>query len=65
LIPGSVLRELKECFLEAYDENADGRIEIGEVYSERFSFFVFFSYINIYLVSRNLTDRRKFSFSFS
>lgn len=27
----SILRELKECFLEAYDENADGRIEIGEV----------------------------------
>lgn len=27
----SVLHELKECFLEAYDENADGRIEIGEV----------------------------------
>ncbi|CAF0942758.1 unnamed protein product [Adineta ricciae] len=31
LISDSVLRELKECFLEAYDENADGRIEIGEL----------------------------------
>ena len=27
----SILHELRECFLEAYDENADGRIEIGEV----------------------------------
>ncbi|CAF0777016.1 unnamed protein product [Didymodactylos carnosus] len=31
LIPDSVLHELKECFLEAYDENADGKIEIGEL----------------------------------
>ncbi|CAF0987099.1 unnamed protein product [Rotaria sp. Silwood1] len=31
LIPDSVLRELKECFLEAYDENEDGKIEIGEL----------------------------------
>lgn len=31
MISDSVLRELKDCFLEAYDENADGRIEIGEV----------------------------------
>jgi hypothetical protein len=36
LIPDSLLKELKACFLEAYDENADGRIEIGEV---RLSFF--------------------------
>ncbi|CAF0988722.1 unnamed protein product, partial [Didymodactylos carnosus] len=31
LIPDSVLRELKDCFLEAYDENEDGKIEIGEL----------------------------------
>ncbi|CAF1220008.1 unnamed protein product [Rotaria sordida] len=31
LIPDSVLKELKECFLEAYDENEDGKIEIGEL----------------------------------
>jgi len=37
-----VLRDLKQCFLEAYDENEDGRIEIGEVYFNRFFFFVFF-----------------------
>ncbi|CAF1450984.1 unnamed protein product [Adineta steineri] len=31
LIPDSVLKELKESFLEAYDENEDGKIEIGEL----------------------------------
>ncbi|CAF4295213.1 unnamed protein product [Rotaria socialis] len=31
LIPDNVLRELKEYFLDAYDDNADGRIEIGEL----------------------------------
>ncbi|CAM4749162.1 unnamed protein product [Rotaria magnacalcarata] len=31
LVPENVFRELKECFLDAYDDNADGRIEIGEL----------------------------------
>ncbi|CAF1012734.1 unnamed protein product [Rotaria sp. Silwood1] len=30
-IPDTIYRELKECFLDAYDENSDGRIEIGEL----------------------------------
>jgi len=41
-MPDGVLRELKEYFLEAYDENEDGRIEIGEVYFNRFFFFFVF-----------------------
>ncbi len=36
-IPDGAFRELKACFLDAYDENADGRIEIGEVYFSRIS----------------------------
>ncbi|CAF0913374.1 unnamed protein product [Adineta ricciae] len=31
LIPDSVLKELKESFLEAYDENDDGKIEMAEL----------------------------------
>lgn len=31
LIPDSVLKELKESFLDAYDENDDGKIEISEL----------------------------------
>jgi hypothetical protein len=53
LIPDNLLRELKDCFLEAYDDNADGRIEIGEVYLARFVFSLCSR--NIYLVSGNLT----------
>jgi hypothetical protein len=45
LIPDSVLKELKQCFLEAYDENSDGRIEIGEVCFERFFFFYINSFV--------------------
>lgn len=30
-IPDSHLTELKQCFLDAYDENSDGKIEIGEL----------------------------------
>ena len=28
-----MLAELKECFLEAYDDNQDGKIDIREVYT--------------------------------
>jgi hypothetical protein len=54
LMPDHFFRELKQCFLDAYDENADGRIEIGEV---RFFFDLknLFSFY-ISLVSRNLTN---------
>ena len=30
-IPAKVLAELKQTFLEAYDENSDGKIDIREV----------------------------------
>jgi hypothetical protein len=30
-VPESMLKQLKECFMEAYDDNRDGKIEIREV----------------------------------
>lgn len=31
VVSDAMLGELKECFLEAYDDNQDGKIEIREV----------------------------------
>lgn len=31
VVSDSMLAELKECFMEAYDDNKDGKIEIREV----------------------------------
>ena len=30
-VSGEALKDLKECFLDAYDDNKDGKIEIREV----------------------------------
>ncbi|EEC03760.1 calbindin-32, putative [Ixodes scapularis] len=34
VVSESMLEELKECFMEAYDDNKDGKIEIRESDSE-------------------------------
>lgn len=31
VVSDSMMAELKECFMEAYDDNKDGKIEIREV----------------------------------
>ena len=31
VVSDSMMTELKQCFLEAYDDNKDGKIEIREV----------------------------------
>ncbi len=31
VVSDAMLAELKECFLEAYDDNQDGKIDIREV----------------------------------
>jgi hypothetical protein len=33
VVSDAMLAELKQCFLEAYDDNQDGKIEIREVSS--------------------------------
>lgn len=30
-----MLAELKQCFMEAYDDNQDGKIDIREVYTDQ------------------------------
>ncbi|CAG0912379.1 unnamed protein product [Notodromas monacha] len=39
-VPDSMLEQLKECFMEAYDDNRDGKIEIREA-SLPIDFFFF------------------------
>lgn len=34
VVSGAMLEELKQDFMDAYDENGDGRIEIREVFQE-------------------------------
>ena len=41
VVSDSMMTELKQCFLEAYDDNKDGKIEIREVVF-LFFFTVFF-----------------------
>ena len=41
VVSDAMMTELKECFLEAYDDNKDGKIEIREVVF-LFFFTVFF-----------------------
>ena len=58
------MRELRECFLEAYDENADGRIEISEVSRSSLSLVRLARAslrFSILLVSRDSADRRELS----
>ena len=40
VVSDAMMTELKECFLEAYDDNKDGKIEIREV-----NYFVSLTYI--------------------
>ncbi len=39
-----MLEELKQCFLEAYDDNKDGKIEIREVRNT----MLYFDFANIH-----------------
>jgi hypothetical protein len=41
VVSDSMMTELKQCFLEAYDDNKDGKIEIREVVF-LFSFYFIF-----------------------
>ncbi len=47
MVSESMFQELKECFMEAYDDNKDGKIEIREV---RIKLSMLILYIVIYLV---------------
>ena len=42
VVSDAMMTELKQCFLEAYDDNKDGKIEIREVKKLIFSFWLFF-----------------------
>ena len=42
VVSDSMMTELKQCFLEAYDDNNDGKIEIREVVFIVCSLFTFF-----------------------
>ena len=42
VVSDSMMTELKQCFLEAYDDNKDGKIEIREVVFLVSFYFIFF-----------------------
>ena len=42
VVSDSMMTELKQCFLEAYDDNKDGKIEIREVVFLFSFYFIFF-----------------------
>ena len=47
VVSDSMMTELKECFLEAYDDNKDGKIEIREVEIFFFSSIYYYRPYNI------------------
>ena len=51
VVSDSMFAELKECFMEAYDDNRDGKIEIREVCAHRltYSHINFYSFINRFI----------------
>ena len=40
VVSDSMLAELKQCFLEAYDDNRDGKIDIREVWKRQNAIFL-------------------------
>ena len=45
VVSDSMLAELKQCFLEAYDDNRDGKIDIREVWKRQNAIFCVWGYI--------------------
>ena len=50
-----MLAELKQCFLEAYDDNNDGKIDIREVKTK--NIFCFLFGIHLHLLQKKLKIR--------
>ena len=50
VVSDAMMIELKQCFLEAYDDNKDGKIEIREVI-----FFVLLRYFSLYAFQQSCT----------
>ena len=49
-----MLAELKQCFLEAYDDNNDGKIDIREVKTITNIFFCYLFGIHLHLLQKKL-----------
>ena len=47
-----MLAELKQCFLEAYDDNRDGKIDIREVWKRQNAIFFVWGGIHLHLLQK-------------
>ena len=54
VVSDSMLAELKQCFLEAYDDNNDGKIDIREVKTITNIFFCYLFGIHLHLLQKKL-----------
>ena len=52
VVSDSMLAELKQCFLEAYDDNNDGKIDIREVKTITNIFFCYLFGIHLHLLQK-------------
>ena len=53
VVSDSMLAELKQCFLEAYDDNRDGKIDIREVWKRQNAIFLCVG-IHLHLLQKKL-----------
>ena len=56
VVSQAMMSELKECFLEAYDDNKDGKIEIREVHRFFFFFCLLYFIIGLTTLMLHLID---------